>query len=80
MESFTNFIGIIGVLLMLASFFMSQQGTLTVNEPRYLWMNFIGAFFVVISLFCEWNLPSFFIETAWAAISGYGIIKLRQKI
>ena len=73
-------IGIVGVLLMLFAYFMSQRGSYAIDGTRYLSMNLVGSAFVVLSLFYEWNLPSFFIESAWAAISICGLLKLRQKI
>lgn len=79
MSIFVDFIGTIGVLLMLYAYFMSQRGVFSVNDPRYLWLNLAGAISVIISLVWEWNLPSFLIETTWAIISIYGIWKLRQK-
>ena len=64
---------------MLAAYFMSQKGTLTIQDSRYLWMNLLGAFGVLFSLIWAWNLPAFLIESAWAAISGYSIMKQRRK-
>ncbi len=79
MKIVSNIIGIIGVVLMLAAFFLSQRGTITIRDPRYLWMNLTGAVAVIFSLFWAWNLPAFLIESAWAVISAYGIITSKQK-
>jgi hypothetical protein len=73
-----NLVGITGVLLMLAAYFLSQRGALTVHDARYLWLNLLGAVAVVFSLFREWNLPAFLIESAWAAISAYSLIRRKQ--
>lgn len=74
-----NIIGTMGVISMLAAYFFSQRGTMTIQDPVYLWMNCLGALGVLFSLFWAWNFPAFLIETAWAAISAWGLIKLRQK-
>ncbi|HEU5046371.1 MAG TPA: hypothetical protein VFT64_00855 [Rickettsiales bacterium] len=79
MLSFPDFIGIIGVLAILLAYFMSQRGALNVTDKHYLWMNFFGSLAIVFSLFWSWNLSAFIINGAWAAISGYGILKVWHK-
>lgn len=74
-----NSVGTIGVLLILVAYYLSQRGTMTIRDPGYLWMNFIGALGIVFSLFWNWNLPAFLMESAWAGISMWGLVKLRQK-
>ena len=78
MESFANLVGTGGVLSLLVAYFMAQRGTLTVNDIRYLWMNLGGAIAILFSLIWEWNFPAFLIEAAWAGISAYSIMKLKQ--
>ena len=75
MEIIANIIGIAGVIAMLLAYFLSQRGKMSINDANYLWLNFLGAVAVVFSLFWTWNLPSFLIESAWAAISLHSIIK-----
>lgn len=79
MEFFANIVGTVGVLTLLVAYFLSQRGSYTVNDPRYLWMNLIGAVAIIFSLFWEWNFPAFLIETAWAGISIYSLVRLKQK-
>jgi len=76
-----NTIGLIGMLLLLSSYYLLQRGMLASNDSRYLWMNLISAVALVISLLRFWNLSSFLIECAWIAISVQGLVKLkRQKV
>jgi hypothetical protein len=74
-----NIIGIVGMLLFLAAYYLLQQDALSAHDPRYLWMNFTGSIAVLASLLWAWNLPSFLLESAWAIISAYGLIRLRRK-
>lgn len=74
-----DIIGTLGVLSVLAAYFLSQRGVLDVHDPRYLWMNFIGATGIVISFFWAWNLSAFLMESAWAGISAWGLIRLKHK-
>lgn len=64
---------------MLVAYYMSQRGTMGVNDMRYLWMNLLGALAVVFSLLWEWNLPGFLIDSTWAAISAHSIYRLRRR-
>lgn len=74
-----DFIGITGVTLLLAAFFQLQRGKLAADSFPYLWLNLLGAVGILVSLIHAWNLSAFVIETAWAFISLYGIIKAWKK-
>lgn len=76
---FADLIGIAGVTAMLVAYYMSLRGLIDVNDPRYLWMNLLGSLAVVFSLLWAWNLPAFLIDSTWAAISAYSILRLRRK-
>ena len=75
MELLVNSIGMTGVLLILLAYFLLQRGTLTLKNLAYHWLNLIGALLIIVSLMVFWNLSSFVIEIAWAAISAYGVWK-----
>lgn len=74
-----NAIGLIGVLMILAAYFLLQVGKVTAYALRYLLLNLIGATAVLFSLLRFWNLPSFVIESAWVAVSVYGLVTRGQK-
>lgn len=67
--------GIIGVILIVVSYFLLQINKISSNDLKFSLMNFFGSLLIIVSLFYNWNLPSFIIEMFWMAISMIGIIK-----
>ena len=67
--------GIIGVTLIVIAYFLLQINKLSSQSLMFSILNFFGSFLILISLFDEWNLPSFIIEIFWMLISLIGIIK-----
>lgn len=45
------------------------------EDWRYPLVNLVGAVLILLSLIAAWNLPAAIIETFWAAISVYGLMK-----
>ena len=68
-------IGIVGTALIVLSYFATQQGWLTAEDWRYSLANLVGAILILLSLITEWNLPVAIIESFWAAISAYGLVR-----
>ncbi len=79
MDAYFNFVGLIGVVMMVVAFFLLQTGKMSPQAPVYLWLNFIGALAVLVSLARFWNLSSFVIECFWAGISLYGLLRQGRK-
>jgi len=73
------FLGIIGVSLIIIAYFLLQINKLSSNSLIFSLLNFFGSFLILISLFDEWNLPSFIIEIFWMLISLIGIIRALKK-
>jgi len=69
------FLGIIGVSFILIAYFLLQINKLASNSLIFSLLNFFGSLLILISLFDEWNLPSFIIEIFWMLISLIGIVK-----
>lgn len=69
-------IGIIGVLCILAAYFLLQTEKIRSDELRYPVLNLVGAVLILVSLTHTFNLASFVIEICWIAISLYGIAKI----
>lgn len=67
--------GIAGTALFLAAYFANQQGWLASEDWRYPLANLVAAIMILLSLISAWNLPVAIIESFWAAISAYGLIK-----
>jgi hypothetical protein len=68
-----NTIGTLGVGLILTTYFLLQTERLRSDQLLYSILNLAGASFILFSLIFDFNLPSFFVETAWVAISLLGI-------
>jgi len=73
------FLGIVGVSLIVIAYFLLQINKLSSQSLMFSLLNFIGSFLILISLFDEWNLPSFIIEIFWMLISLIGIIKALKR-
>ncbi|MBA2655407.1 MAG: hypothetical protein H0U70_00275 [Tatlockia sp.] len=76
----SNFVGIIGVILILAAYFFSQTNQVSVNSSKYLISNLLGSVLITYSLIFHWNLASFIIELAWFSISVMGLLKKKEPI
>jgi len=77
--TWSDFVGNIGVILIIVAFYLNVSEKLTSNNLRYHMMNFFGAFFLLISLFFKPNLSNIMIEIIWLGISSYGILKNLHK-
>ncbi len=74
-----DIVGVIGVLLMLGAYALAQLGRLRVDNALALLMNLSGALLVLISLLFKFNLSAFLMETAWALVAVFGLVKLALK-
>lgn len=73
-----DWVGYIGVALVLLAFFLLQARKLQGHGLIYQMMNILGAFGVIVSLMfgaSPINWPAFLMQVAWIAISGYGILR-----
>lgn len=74
-----DLIGNIGVLLILAGYLLLQLGKMRAPSLQYSVVNGIGSFFILVTLWVEFNFSAFVIEAAWLLISLFGIVQyLRQ--
>ena len=71
-----DFLGNVGVVMMLVAFFLLQAQKMGAHDLSYLLLNGVGAMLVLISLYFAFNLSAFVIETAWVGISVYGMVRL----
>jgi hypothetical protein len=72
--SLFDFIGNIGVTLIIVSYLLLQLDKLNSKNILYSVMNLLGASFVIISLIENFNMSAFVIEVFWVGISLIGII------
>jgi hypothetical protein len=71
----TTLIGFVGVALVLAAYFANQQRWLPSENWRVPAITILGSCLILVSLYAEWNFPSFVINSAWVAISLWGLAK-----
>lgn len=78
---FYDFVGILGVVLILAPYLLVQLRKMSATGTRYIIANGLGALFILYSLFYDFNLSAFIIEIVWLLISlvGLGRIYLERK-
>jgi len=77
MHLMSDIIGVVGVALVVLSFFLLQTEKITPNSSIYLYSNLAGAMMLLFSLYYHWNLASVIIEVMWLFISIYGIIRVK---
>lgn len=74
-----DIVGTVGVVLILAAYFLVQNGRITADMLVYPLLNLAGALLLLISLMWSWNTPSVIIELCWITISLYGIARILKK-
>ncbi len=74
-----DFAGNVGVASMVVAYLLLQIGKLSIQDPRYSVVNFLGALLVLISLSYQFNLSAFLVESFWMLISLYGLIKFASR-
>ena len=67
--------GLAGAFIIMAAYFANQQRWLSSEDWRFPTANLIGALLILVSLWFDWNLPSFVIEVVWALVSIWGIVR-----
>jgi paired small multidrug resistance pump len=67
--------GFVGVVMVLVAYFANQQRWLSAEDWRFPFVNALGSGLILVSLYVEWNFPSFIINSCWIAISLYGLVK-----
>lgn len=76
MFEIANPIGLIGVALILVAYFLLSTGRWISHSMKFQFLNFIGAWMILYSLFFHWNLSSVVIEIAWIIISIVGMVRI----
>lgn len=70
--------GMLGAMIVVVAYFANQQGWLASTDWRFPAANLVGAGLILVSLSTAWNLPAAVIEAFWAAISVYGLLRVRR--
>ena len=77
--NFFDFIGNIGVFLILLMYLSLQAGKIVSQARLYSLLNALGAALILISLCFKFNFSAFVIELFWLLISLYGVWKSLRK-
>jgi hypothetical protein len=78
LEWVPDLIGCIGASIILVAYALLQTKRIYADSFNYLFLNFIGAVLILVSLLYAWNLAAVAMEFAWMIISLVGIIKLKR--
>ena len=76
--SWYDFLGNIGVLLILLSYLLLQMKRIKSQSMYYSLMNATGALLILVSLYYNFNLSAFVMEIFWLLISLYGLWQSRS--
>ncbi len=73
--TFYDFLGSVGVAIIIVTYVLLQTGKLKSEFLSYSILNACGASLIIISLVFNFNFSAFIVEFFWVLISIYGIIK-----
>lgn len=68
-----DILGTVGVAVIVLTYILLQIGRVRSQQLVYSLMNAIGAALILVSLYFDFNFPSFVVEFFWLLISLYGI-------
>lgn len=71
----SDYVGMIGVLIILIAYFLLSTGKWVSDSSIYQFLNFLGAWLILFSLYFHWNISSVVIEIAWIIISIIGMMR-----
>ncbi|MBZ4644451.1 MAG: hypothetical protein JG767_2060 [Deferribacteraceae bacterium] len=70
-----DFVGNVGVFLILLAYLLLQLSKINSQSLKFSILNAFGAFFIIMSLYFDFNLSAFIIESFWLLISLVGIAR-----
>jgi hypothetical protein len=73
--SSTDFLGNIGVVLIIIDYLLLQLNRISSNSLSYSLLNAVGATLIIISLLFNFNLSAFIMEAVWVLISLFGLYR-----
>jgi hypothetical protein len=75
----TDWIGFIGVTILLVAYFLNLTDKIKKDSITYLFLNFIGAGIACLASILLSYLPFILLEGCWTLVSTYGIITYFKK-
>lgn len=76
--SIYDFIGNIGLVLLIGSYLLLQIGKIDSRSIYYSMLNALAASCLIISICFDFNLSALLVEIFWLLISIYGLIRNRR--
>ena len=73
METWHNWLGVIGSLLIVLAYLLLQSKKIAATDLIYSVANAVGASLVLVSLLFDFNLAAMIVELFWVLISLFGI-------
>lgn len=77
--AFSELVGWIGTVLILAAYFLLSSRKMTSEDRSYQWLNVVGAVCVGVNAYAQRAWPVVFIEIAWSAIALVVIARISRK-
>lgn len=74
-----DFIGSIGVGVIILTYIFLQLGKIKSEQVSYSILNAVGACLIIFSLVFNFNFSAFIVEFFWVLISIYGIVRYFSK-
>lgn len=75
----TDWVGFIGVTILLIAFFLNLNDTIKKESIIYLSLNFIGAGIACFASLLLHYLPFILLEGSWTLVSAYGLLHYFRK-
>ena len=75
----TDWIGFIGVTILLVAFFLNITGKIKNESLFYIGMNFLGAGTACLASVLLKYAPFIILEASWTLVSAYGLYKYFSK-
>jgi hypothetical protein len=72
----TDWIGFIGVAILLIAYFLNLRGIILKDSLSYLLLNLVGAGIACIASILLKYLPFIILEACWTLVSAIGLINL----
>ena len=71
-------IQIAGALMILVAYGAAQTGRWSPEALPYLWLNLVGSLILAVLAFLTENWGFFLLETVWAIVTTWSLVKRRQ--
>lgn len=69
-------IGLVGVFIVSLAYALYASGKIKSTDWAYPLLNLVGTTGILISLFAQWNLPSFVAQISWILLSLVGMVRI----